>query len=47
MVGKVVHCARTGIEGSIIPLDLKDLYTYYKHCQQMAVKSVVLTKSGK
>lgn len=50
MVVQVVHCARTHI-----PLvweyhsahNLEDLYIYYEDCQQMAVKGVVLTKSGK
>lgn len=50
MAVQVVHCARTHI-----PLvweyhsahNLEDLYIYYEDCQQMAVKGVVLTKSGK
>lgn len=28
-------------------MDLKELYIYYEHFQQMAVKGLVLKKSGK
>lgn len=45
MVVQVVHCARARIEGSIVRItDLKDLYVYYEHSRQMAVKGIVLEK---